>query len=382
MRMDRTIQRLTSLAAATILITACASRLPPPPQATPPAVAKAPPPSETTPSPVSASQPKIELQASAPETYVVKKGDTLWDIAKKFLQKPWYWPEIWQVNPAIKNPHLIYPGDVISLYYVNGQPRLGINRSQNGSTYKLSPSIRTEKLDERDIGIPISAVRPFLIRPEVVSEEELKQAAHILDSREARLIYGNHDQVYVHGLQHPRVGERYSVFRPGKALLDPTTGEPLGFEAMHVSDAQVVRTGRLDTVELQGTVKEVLRGDRLLPLASEMDGLYFVPHAPKQGTQGTVISIVDALSQVAQYQIAVINVGRRNGVHPGHVFEVYEAGRVVSDPYDSKQPGTELQLPEEQVGLLMVFRSFEKLSYGLIMESSFPIRKGYKVAAP
>ncbi|HFD86967.1 MAG TPA: LysM peptidoglycan-binding domain-containing protein, partial [Gammaproteobacteria bacterium] len=140
-----------------------------------------------------------DLQPAAPQTYIVKKGDTLWDIAKRFLKKPWYWPEIWYTNPDIKNPHRIYPGDVISLYYVNGKPRLGINMKKVPGSTKLQPKIRTYPLDEKDVGIAIQSIRPFLIRPQVVSEEMLDNAPHILDSREARLIYGSNDEVYVHG---------------------------------------------------------------------------------------------------------------------------------------------------------------------------------------
>lgn len=327
--------------------------------------------------------PATELQHNAPETYIVKKGDTLWDIAQTFLDKPWYWPEIWYANPEIKNPHLIYPGDVISLYYVDGKPRLSVNRKFGTTTRKLSPSIHTAKLDEDEIGIPISAIRPFVIRPEIVSEDELATAAHILDSQDARLIYGSHDLVYVHGLNQPAVGERFSVFRPGETLFDPKTGELLGYEAIHVSDAVVTRTGELDTVELQKTVREVLRGDRLLPLTPELEGLYFIPHAPARGTKGEVISIIDALSQSAQYQVAVVNLGFRDKVEPGHVLAIHESGRIVVDRYDANQERPPVfSLPTERIGVMMVFRSFEKVSYALIMESERPVRKGYAVTAP
>lgn len=323
-----------------------------------------------------------DLQPSAPKTYIVKKGDTLWGIAKRFLKNPWYWPEIWHSNPDIKNPHLIYPGDVISLYYVNGKPRLGINMTKVPGSSRLQPKIRTYPLNEKDLGIAIQTIRPFLIRPQVVTEEVLASAPHVLDSRDERLIYGSGDRIYVTGLDDARPGQRFSVFRPGDALHDPETGEPLGYEAIHASDGEVVRGGDPATVVLQESVREVLRGDRLLPLDAGPQGFYFIPHAPAPGVRGQIISLFDALSQVAQYQIAVVNLGQRDGIEPGHVFEVLQAGRTVRDQFDGKRGDTEVTLPDESSGLMMVFRTFDKVSYGLIMESSHPMRIGDAVAAP
>lgn len=343
----------------------------------------------TSTAPSSTSQPgppvtvtSDDLQASAPETYVVKKGDTLWGIAKRFLKNPWYWPEIWHSNPDIKNPHLIYPGDIISLYYVNGQPRLGINMKQVPGSTRLQPQIRTYPLNEKDIGIAIQAIKPFLIRPQVVAEETLDTAPHVLDSREARLIYGSGDEVYVHGLNNAWAGQRFSVFRPGKKLLDPKTGELLGYEATHASDAELIREGEPATIELQDAVREVLRGDRVLPLDPGPEGFYFIPHAPAPATKGSIVSLFNALSQVAQYQIAVVNLGQRNGMEPGHVLEIRQAGRTITDHFHRGQKDREVTLPSEPSGLMMLFRTFDKVSYGLIMESDHPIRIGDIVTGP
>ncbi len=327
--------------------------------------------------PAQATAP-VELRADAPERYVVKKGDTLWDIARRFLKKPWHWPEIWHVNPAIKNPHRIYPGDVLSIYYVDGKPRLGIERGG----VKLSPEIRYESLAQEDYGVPIQAVRPFLIRPQIIAEEELKSAAHVLDSQDRRLIYGTGDRIYVHGLENAEVGARYSVFRPGRTLFDPVTHEPLGYEAVYASDAEIVRGGEPATVVLIDTVREVLRGDRMLPLDPGPTELYFTPHAPLPGIEGRVISLFDALSQSAQYQVVAINLGTRNGIEPGHVLAVNQAGRVVNDPYHGTNRPIQVELPAERSATLMVFRSFEKISYGLIMESERSVRVGDIVDAP
>ena len=323
-----------------------------------------------------------DLQPSAPETYVVKKGDTLWGIARHFLKNPWYWPEIWHSNPDIKNPHLIYPGDVISLYYVNGKPRLGINMKQVPGSTRLQPQIRTYPLDEKDVGIAIQSIKPFLIRPQVVAEETLENAPHVLDSREARLIYGSGDEVYVHGLNDAWAGQRFSIFRPGKKLLDPKSGELLGYEATHASEAELIREGEPATIKLQEAVREVLRGDRLLPLDPGPEGFYFIPHAPAASTEGSIISLFNALSQVAQYQIAVVNLGQRDGMEAGHVLEIHQAGRTVTDHFHRGQREREVTLPTEPSGLMMVFRTFNKVSYGLIMESDHPIRIGDIVTAP
>jgi len=331
--------------------------------------------------------PAVELQSTAPEQYTVQKGDTLWDISGRFLMQPWYWPEIWYVNPKISNPHLIYPGDVISLYYVDGKPRLSVNRHMAGvgqrGLHKLSPSVHTSDLEDKDVGVPISAISPFLIRPQIVAEEELKQAAHIVDSQENHLIYGSGDKVYARGLSDPMIGARYSTFRAGGPLLDPDTGETIAFEATYTSDAEVIRTeGELATIQLRDSVREVLRGDRLLPLEMGPKEYYFVPHAPAPGTKGRIISFYEALSQVAQYQVVVVNLGKRNGIEPGHVLAINQAGRSIVDRDHRKDQNKEVTLPTERAGTMMIFRSFDKVSYGLIMESERSMRIGDYVAAP
>jgi LysM repeat protein len=328
------------------------------------------------------AEPVVELRADAPETYVVQKGDTLWDISARFLKKPWYWPEIWHVNPDIRNPHLIYPGDVLSIYYVDGKPMLAVNGYGAGD-YRLSPQIRTEALDSESDRFPIQALRAFLLRPQVVAEEELKNAAHIVDSQDKRLIYGTGDTLYARGLSDTSIGSRYSVFRPGRALTNPDNGkEVLGYEAIYASDAEVVRDGDPSTVVLEESVREVLRGDRLLPLEANPADMGFYPHEPPASTNGQIISLFDALSGIANYQVAVINLGKRNGIEPGHVLAVNQAGRVVNDAYHGKDQSRTVKLPDEQSGLMMVFRSFEKVSYGIIMESERPIRIGDLTVSP
>ncbi len=329
------------------------------------------------------------LQSDAPDRYVVKKGDTLWDISATFLKQPWFWPEIWHVNPEVQNPHLIYPGDVLSLYYVDGQPRIGINR---GNDAKLSPTIRSTSL-ANDEPVSIAALRPFMIRPSVVTEEELRNAAHVVGSVDDRMIYGTGDSIYIHKLQDQTIGAKYSIYRPSKKLYSPRRPkEVLGYEAIYATDARVTKQGNPATVILENGKREVLNGDRVMPIDINPADLQFFPHAPPPNINGNVISIFDALSGIAQYQVAVIDLGTRDCIEPGHVIAINKAGRVENDEYHRRmRPDTDLwdignsrdiQLPDEQSGVMMVFRSFEKVSYGLIMDASRTIRVGDSASNP
>lgn len=330
---------------------------------------------ESTPvSPVQAAQIDSRIKATAPEQYTVKKGDTLWDISNKFLNQPWYWPEIWHVNQQVKNPHLIYPGDVLSIYYVNGQPRVGLN--------SLSPRIRTSGLNQA-LDAPISAVRPFLTRPTVVSEEEMLAAPHIVDSQEKHLVYGLDDIVYVRGIGSEGINQRYNVYRPGKKLYDPETEELLGYYARYASEANVFREDEeTSTAQLVNTVREVLRGDRLLPIGEDPATFSFIPSPPPDGTNGQIVELFDSISGIASLQIAIMNVGDRDGVRPGNVFSAQQTGRVVKDKFHKGDEDLRVRLPDEESGLIMIFSTSEKLSYGLVMESVRKISIGDKVIKP
>ncbi len=326
---------------------------------------------------IAGAQRTVEIRGDAPDRYVVKKGDTLWDISAMFLKKPWYWPEIWHVNPEIRNPHLIYPGDVLSIYYVDGQPRLGINRGD----YKLSPSIRSRA----NVAEPISVagLRPFLLRPQIIAEEQLKAAAHIVGSQDKHLIYGTGDKLYARGLENKTIGARYSIFRPGTTLYNPRNPrEVLGYEVIYASNAEVIRSGEPSTVVLEKGVREVLRGDRLMPVEPNPADMQFFPHEPPAGTSIPVISLFDALSGIAQYQVAVIAAGTREGIEPGHVMAVNQAGTTIIDEHHTSDQTPKIDLPEERSGIMMIFRTFEKVSYGLVMEASRPIRLGDMAVNP
>ena len=332
--------------------------------------------------PVAPAQHNVEFRASAPEQYTVVSGDTLWDLSNRFLVDPWYWPEIWYLNPQINNPHLIYPGDVVILFYVSGKPYLTVGDGPRiTGAERLSPRIRAEDIGADDYGIPIQAIQQFITRPRVVSEETLDSAPYIVGSQEERLAYGSGDRVYVRGFEGDPES-KYTVFRKCDDLVDPKSGELLGYEAIMVGDGDIVRVGDPATLDLSNTNREALRGDRLLPSDfTELD-TEFVPHAPDADIRGNIISLFDALSQVGQFQVITLNLGDRDGIEKGHVFAVNQAGRVIADPFTKPGSLVDIQLPEESIGIAMVFRTFEKVSYALIMETTRAIQIGDSVTRP
>ncbi|MEJ2115862.1 MAG: LysM peptidoglycan-binding domain-containing protein [Gammaproteobacteria bacterium] len=306
-------------------------------------------------------------------------GDTLWDLSNKFLVQPWYWPEIWYLNPQIQNPHLIYPGDVITIFYVGGKPYLTVGDGPRVT--KLSPKVRSEDIDAQEYGIPIPAIQQFIVRPRVVSEETLDSAPYILSSVDERLAFGAGDRVYARGFNGDPDGQ-YTVFRKGGALHDPKTDELLGFEAIIVGDGEIIRSDDPATFDLTQTKREALRGDRLLPVNFGEIDTEFVPHVPPDGTHGYVISLFEAISQVGTFQVIAISLGERNGMQKGHVLDINQAGRVVADPFEKPGSLVDVELPEESAGRAMVFRTFEKVSYALIMETSRSIQVGDSATSP
>jgi LysM repeat protein len=329
--------------------------------------------------PVSPQQHDVEFKASAPEQYTVVPGDTLWDLSNRFLVEPWYWPEIWYLNPQINNPHLIYPGDVISIFYVGGKPYLTVGDGPRVT--KLSPKVRSSDLDDEVYGIAIPAIQQFIIRPRVLSEETLDTAPYILSSIEERLAFGAGDRVYARGFDNELQGQ-YTVFRKGEALLDPVSDELLGYEAIIVGDGEVVRSGDPATFNLTQTKREALRGDRLLPVDFGEVDTEFVPHAPPEDTYGHVISLYDAISQVGAFQVVTVSLGQRDGIEKGHVLDINQAGRIVADPFEKPGSLVDVELPEESAGRALVFRTFDKVSYALIMETSRSIREGDTATSP
>lgn len=319
------------------------------------------------PAPAPSAEPV--LRATAPTQYVVKPGDTLWSIANVFLQDPWYWSEIWLVNPQVRNPHLIYPGDVLSIYYIGDRPRVMV---------ELGPRIRIEALDEEPF--PVAALHPFMFRARVVDEETLAQAPYIVAAQDERVLYGPGDRVYVRNAPGARQYDLYQLVRRDRMLVDPVTGEELGVATIPIGEAEIVRGGEVATALISVGDREAVRGDRLIGFDDDQDMMFDISRPP-QDLEGQVILLFDAISQIGTYQAAVINRGEREGVRNGQVFATWEAGRTAQDPVSGRRNDV-VQLPEEEVGTLMVFRTFEKVAYGLVIESNRPIREGFKVRHP
>lgn len=345
------------------------------------------------PAPVVKVEKEIRVKAQHPRQYTVKKGDSLWRISSLFLQDPWFWPEIWQNNKQIQNPHLIFPGDVLTLIYVDGQPQIMVNEAQHKEIQqasaddykglpvkKLSPSIRPTELAASIPSIPGDAIRQFLSKPRVVTKEQLESAPRVIGSQDDHLVMGEGSRVYIRGeLDKERV--RFSVFNPGKALRDPNTKEILGYEAKYAGDVHITDYDDPASGDLTFTEREILIGDRLLPEdRSKLDNQYF-PHLPEAGVNAQIISLYDALSAVAQYQIVVINNGERDGMEVGHLLATYTKGAVVRDSYD-KRRSEPVKLPDERSGLVMIFKTFDRVSYGLTLESTRTIRENDYVRTP
>lgn len=339
--------------------------------------------------PTPPAENNAELLASAPEQYVVQKGDTLWGISRKFLQNPWYWPEIWYMNPQVQNPHLIYPGDVINVFYVGGRPYLTVERpylseddSRVSSVERLSPQVRTEAIEVTERIIPIQAIEQFLIRPQIVDEYTLESAPHVVGSRDNRIIYGANDSVYVRDSEDFEVGDAYSVYRKGEEFVDPVTGELLGYQATHIADGEVTEAGNPATVYISKAEREVLRGDRLISLEVSDADSAFRPQPPSKAISGEVIYLFDAITRVGTYQIVVTNLGDRNGIEKGNVVNISHAGRIVEDRFADRGQQKEVKLPDEPAADAIIFRTFDKLSYAFILDAKRPIKVGDIVSNP
>lgn len=339
---------------------------------------------------------EVALNPSHPDQYTVVEGDTLWGIAERFLRDPWRWPDVWHVNPQIANPHLIFPGDVVGLSYdKNGKPTLSVKRGR--TQVKLSPHSRATPLNRAIPTIPLDAIRQFLLRPMVVSEGELEAAPYIVETADEHVVVGAGDRVYVRGVEGDKQ-RAFSVFRAGMTYRNPNienvhipwesaTFDPwpfkgdkeqanwtpveeiLGYEAIFIGDARMTRPGDPSTFLMAGAVREVKKGDRLLPTDDQEFNQHFQPRLPAKKMNGVILNVVDGVSQIGRNNIVAISVGEREGAQVGDVLAVYRRGETIDDSITESR-FDEVKLPDERAGVLMVFRVFDKVSFALVMKAT------------
>ena len=320
------------------------------------------------------AQEKLQLVDNPPDRHIVVSGDTLWSISGKFLKEPWRWPEIWRLNKEqIKNPHRIYPGDIVVLDLSGGNPQLKIARP-----LKLQPQIHSDVVRQSVPSIPPNVIEPFIAKPLIVEANALDDVPRIMASQEDRVFMGNGDTAFVTGIPDSSV-VNWSIYRQGKALKDPETQEIIGYEAFDLDNARLVRPGTPAEIKIVQAREEIGRGDRLSPTPAA-DIVAYVPHAPEKAIDGRVVSIYGGLAEASQHSVISINRGKKDGLEIGHVLALYRVRS--SDGYDDKDRRITTQLPTERYGLLFVFRTFERISYALVMEATKSVIVGDAIKNP
>ena len=338
-----------------------------------------------------AGVPLSELAENAPDSYTVKRGDTLWAISGVFLRSPWRWPELWGMNlEQIRNPHLIYPGQILFLEKVDGRARLRVGQPIHEGTIRLSPRVRTSPLGDDAIpAIPLHLIEPFLNEAVIFETNELATAPRIVATQEGRVLLSRGDTAYVRGELGGK--SNFRIFREPRPLKDPTTGEVLGFEAVYVGSAESVRPGETrngadgkpeivpSTFAITSIRQEANVGDRLAPVP-EREFSSYAPHAPSSPLSGQIASLYGDAMTAGQNQIVALNRGARDGVERGHVFALWRTGEKVIDRTDPSRPT--IKLPDERHGMLCVFRVFDRMSYALILSVKEPVKPGDRFTQP
>ncbi len=325
------------------------------------------------------------ISPSAPKSYVVQRGDTLWGLANKFLKDPWLWPEIWYVNPEVSNPHRIYPGDTLRLATgKDGKEQVQVVHT-SGSATKLEPLLRSTQLEAPIANIPYSTIAAFLSRPGVLTKQQVEAAPYVLALRDRHLIAGADNEVYVRRLPGA-VGEHYNVMHIGDKLHDPDGGKMLGYLANYAGTTVVTRAGNPANAMITDSEREIVAGDVLVP---ETGGSLadIVPHVPAGEVHARVASVVNGVLLAGQYQVVAINRGSQQGIEPGHVLRVNRSGDKILDHCATITglgtcTGHSVRLPAEASGTLLMFRVFDHLSYGLVLTETDPIATGDEVVRP
>ncbi|MBL8437880.1 MAG: LysM peptidoglycan-binding domain-containing protein [Zoogloeaceae bacterium] len=325
---------------------------------------------------LAAAEP-VSLATDAPDTYEVQRGDTLWGISGRFLRQPWRWPEVWRMNQQeIRNPHLIYPGQIVFLDRSGPYLRMG-KRLGAGGTEKLSPKIYTEDTGQAIPSIPQNVIQPFLSQPLVVDDARLAGSAAVVATQEGRVNTGIGDTVFAKNVD-PSV-QAWQIYRPGFKLQDPETGETLGYEAFYLGSARLEAPGEPATLRLTEAVREIGTGDRMLP--AEQPALFaYAPHPPLGMVEGKLISIYGGVSDGGKNSVVALSVGTSDGVDAGTVLALYRhRGRV---EYKEEGKRETYLLPDQRYGLVFVFRVFNRIAYALVMDTDGQVAVGDRVRQP
>ena len=368
----------------------------------------------------------IELRPDHPREYIVQEGDTLWDIAGRFLTRPWQWPAIWQANPDIENPHLIFPGDRISLVFIGGEPRLVAE-----GTRRLSPEVRRERIVGPINTIPYDAIAPFLRNPRIIDPDQIAELPYIVANIEQRIYAGSGDRTYARGMSNARAGDEVVIARMTYQFVDrsepngrqqlrrnrirPDGGQVpfgeratgsvwqatlgqlerfnypvIGYELWEAARARVIQAGDPAILEIIGGRREVSAGDFVLPIDDYRHDLSFAPRAMDDAPEGTVLSVSEAYYGAGHYQIVAISLGTNDGIQPGHTFSAFRPGQTIRDPQANHparrgrqaEISSHVALPDEYAGVLMVFRPFEHISYAIVLDGTNAIRIGDILSHP
>ncbi|WP_412478442.1 LysM peptidoglycan-binding domain-containing protein [Azonexus sp. IMCC34839] len=318
----------------------------------------------------------LQLVDNPPDRHVVVKGDTLWGISGKFLKQPWRWPEIWRMNKdQIKNPHLIYPGNVIVLDLSDGTPRLKVAHPYQN---KLQPQVYSEAIQARIPSIPPDVIEPFISQPLIVEDKQLNDAIRIVATPEDRLLVGSGDSFYATGIPDVSI-EKWHIFRPGKPLKDPESGKTVAHEAYFLGNARLSKPGTPATLRVTFAKEEISRGDYLLPAPSP-EIISYVPHRPDDRVAATVLSIYGGVNEGGATSVVTLNRGKNDGLEIGHVLALFRNRVAMSIDADGRRTNT--SVPEERYGLAFVFRVFNNVSYALIVDSSKSVIVGDSARNP
>lgn len=318
----------------------------------------------------------LELAEDAPERHIVVVGDTLWGIASRFLKDAYRWPELWKMNAEqVRNPHRIYPGQVLILDRSGAQPQLKI-----GNLVKVSPAVRSEKLSEEIPSIPANVIEPFLSQPLVIDAGAFDTAPRIVATQENRVYTGTGDMIYATNNADPQIN-RWDIFRPGKPLKDPDTKEVLGIEAIYLGSARPAGApGDVLPLEITRVKQEIGRGDYLVPSDRPLV-LSYAPRAPTQEISGRVIAIYGGVGEAAAHSVVSLSRGKQDGLEIGHVLSILRAGPSITNRFEDNKPTTHV-LPDERIGLLFVFRVFDRVSYGFVAQANRPVLEGDRISKP